>query len=167
MSASERIPDPTTEPTADERLLIDGARKQRNRQRSGFNFIITLAVGAVFAVLGWLVIFQVRPFVKSIPFLPLGSVTTFLLYAGLAGFGIAALCVLGAWLFAKPGKTWGDPLVGACPQCGNWTLRHRTIEHYTDEPGNLKHYIKGVVTLCVSKGCSHAAAKVTSPARAN
>lgn len=134
MSASERIPDPTTEPTADERLLIDGARKQRNRQRSGFNFIITLAVGAVFAVLGWLVIFQVRPFVKSIPFLPLGSVTTFLLYAGLAGFGIAALCVLGAWLFAKPGKTWGDPLVGACPQCGNWTLRHRTIEHYADVP---------------------------------
>ena len=47
MSASESTPDPTPEATADERLLIDDARKQRNRQRSGFNFIITLAVGAV------------------------------------------------------------------------------------------------------------------------
>jgi hypothetical protein len=163
MSASE----PTPEPTADERLLIGDAKKQRNRQRSGFNLIITLAVGAACAVLGWLVIFQVRPFVKSIPFLPLGSVTSFLLYAGLAAFGIAALCVLGAWIFAKPGKPWGDPLVGACPECGNWTLRQRTIEHYTDEPGNLRHYIKGVVTLCATKGCEHATAKVTTPARAS
>ena len=167
MSASDSTPDPTPEPTADERLLIDDARKQRNRQRSGFNFIITLAVAAVLVVLGWLVIFQVRPLVKSIPFLPLGSVTSFLLYAGLAAFGLAALCVLGAWLFAKPGKTWGDPLVGACPKCGNWTLRQRTIEHYTEEPGNLRHYIKGVVTLCVTKKCDHATAKVTSPARAS
>jgi hypothetical protein len=154
-------------PTPDEQLLIDDARKKRNRQRSGFNLIITLAVGLAFAVVGWLLIFQVRPFVRSIPFLPLGSVSTFLLYAGLAGFGIAALCVLGAFLFAKPGKPWGDPLVGACPRCGNWTLRQRTIEHYTEEPGNLRHYIKGVVTLCVTKGCDHATAKVTSPARAS
>src|SRR5260221_1281418 len=167
MPVSESTPDPTPEASADERRLIDDARKQRNRQRSGFNFITTLAVAALLAVLGCLVIFQVRPFVKSIPFLPLGSVTSFLLYAGLAAFGIAALCVLGAWLFAKPGKTWGDPLVGACPKCGNWTLRHRTIEHYTDEPGNLKHYLKGVVTLCTTKGCNHATAKVTSPARAS
>jgi hypothetical protein len=163
MSASES----TSGPTADERLLIDDARKQRNRQRSGFNFFITLAVGVASAVLGWLVIFQVRPLVKSIPFLPLGSVTSFLLYVGLAAFGIAALCALGAWLFAKPGRPWGEPVVGACPTCGNWTLRQRTIEHYTDEPGNLKHYIKGAVTLCATKGCDHAAVKVTSPARAS
>jgi hypothetical protein len=163
MSASEPAPDPTP----DEQLLIDGAKKQRKRQRSGFNFFITLAVAAALAVAGWLVIFQVRPFVKSIPFLPLGTVTTFLLYAGIAAFGIAALCVLGAFVFAKPGKPWGDPLVGGCPRCGNWTLRQRTIEHYTDEPGNLKHYIKGVVTLCATKGCEHAEAKVTTPARAS
>jgi heme A synthase len=165
MSASESAPDPTPEPTADERLLIEDARKHRNRQRSGLNFIITLAVGVVFGVLGWLVMFQLRPLVKSIPFLPLGSVTTFLLYAGLAAFALAALCVAGAWLFAKPGKPWGEPLVGGCPRCGNWTLRQRTIEHYTEEPGNLRHYIKGVVTLCATKGCDHATAKVTSPAR--
>ena len=171
MSASGPTPDPTAEPaaepTADERLLIEDARKQRNRQRSGFNFIITLVVAAVFGVVGWLVIFQARPFIKSIPFLPLGSVTTFLLYVGLAAFGLAALCVVGAWLFAKPGKQWGDPLVGGCPRCGNWTLRQRTIEHYTEEPGNLRHYIKGVVTLCATKGCQHATATVTTPARAN
>ena len=162
MSASEATPDPT----ADEQLLIGDAKKQRRRQRSGVNFIITLAVAAVLGVVGWLVTFQVRPFVKSIPFLPLGSVTTFLLYVGLAAFGLAALCVLGAWLFAKPGKPWGDPLVGACPRCGNWTLRQRAIEHYALQPGNLRHYIKGVVTLCTTKGCEHATAKVTSPARA-
>ena len=165
MSASESASGPTPEPTADERLLIEDARKQRNRMRSGFNFIITLAVAAVCGVLGWLVIFQVRPLVKSIPFLPLGSVTTFLLYVGLAAFGLAALCVAGAWLFAKPGKQWGEPLVGGCPRCNNWTLRQRTIEHYTDEPGNLRHYIKGVVTLCATKGCDYATARVTSPAR--
>jgi len=72
---------------------------------------------------------------------------------------VAGLIVAGALLMANPRKRWGDPLVGSCPACGNWTLRQGTVTPAGNGP-------RGVVILCDSKGCAHASATVTTASRA-
>jgi hypothetical protein len=84
-------------------------------------------MAAVCAAIGWVLVFRVRAFVKAIPFLPLGTVTSWLLVIGIAAFVIAGLIVAGALLLANPRKRWGDPAAGACPACGSWTLRQDTV----------------------------------------
>jgi hypothetical protein len=66
-------------------------------------------------------------FLKAIPFLPLGTVTSWLLVIGGGAFIVAGLIVAGALLMANPRKRWGDPLVGGCPVCGKWTLRQGKV----------------------------------------
>ena len=143
----------------DEELLIDAARKERRNRRSGRNLLLALLVAAVCAVIGWVLVFRVRAFLKSIPFLPLGTVTSWLLVAGIIAFVLAGLIVAGALLMANPRKRWGEPLVGGCPACGNWTLRQGTVA----SAGNAA---KGVVILCDTKGCAHASATVTTASHA-
>jgi hypothetical protein len=142
----------------DENMLIAAARKERRNHQSGRNLMLAVLVAAVFAVIGWLLVFQVRGFLKAIPFLPLGTLTGWLLIIGVAAFVIAGLIVAGGLLMANPRKRWGDPLVGACPACGNWTLRQATVS-----PAGGP---KGVVILCYTKGCNHAKATVTTASRA-
>jgi hypothetical protein len=143
----------------DEELLIEAARRERRNRRSGRNLILALLVAVVFAAIGWVLVFKVRAFLKGIPFLPLGTVTSWLLVVGIIAFIVAGLIVAGGLLMANPRKRWGEPLVGGCPACGNWTLRQDTVTPVGKGP-------RGVVILCDTKGCAHASATVTTASRA-
>jgi hypothetical protein len=148
----------------DQDLLIEAARRARRNRRSGRNLLISLVVAAACAAIGWVLIFQVRAFIKSIPFLPLGMVTGWLLVIGVAAFVVAGLIAAGALLVANPGNRWGVPVAGACPACGGRILRQDTVAPAGS--GSLRNPPKGVVTLCDAKGCSYATATVTTPSRA-
>jgi hypothetical protein len=139
----------------DEDLLIGAARRERRNRRSGRNLLLALVVAVVFAAIGWVLVFRVRAFLKAIPFLPLGTVTSWLLVIGIIAFVVAGLIVAGALLMADPRKPWGDPLAGGCPACGNWTLRQGTVTPIGKGP-------RGVVILCYTNGCAHASATVTT-----
>lgn len=143
----------------DEDLLIEAARRERRNRRTGRNLLLALLVAAVFAAIGWVLIFRARAFLRAIPFLPLGTVTNWLLVAGIIAFAVAALIVVAALLMANPRKRWGEPVVGSCPACGNWTLRRGTVVPADHGP-------KGVVILCDTKGCAHASATVTTASHA-
>jgi hypothetical protein len=143
----------------DQDLLIEAARRERRNRRSGRNLLLALAVAAVCAAVGWVLVFRVRAFLKAIPFLPLGTVTSWLLVIGIIAFVVAGLIVVGALLMANPRKRWGDPVVGGCPACGNWTLRQATVA-----PAGQS--ARGVVILCDTKGCTHASATVTTASHA-
>ena len=143
----------------DEDLLIQAARRERRNRRSGRNLLLALAGAAVCAAIGWVLVFRVRAFLQSIPFLPLGTVTRSLLVIGIIAFVVAGLIAVGALLMANPRKRWGDPVVGGCPACGNWTLRQGTVTP-------VGHGPKGVVILCDTKGCTHASATVTTASHA-
>jgi hypothetical protein len=145
----------------DEDLLIKAAQRERKNRRSGRTLLFSLVAAAVCAGIGWVLVFKVRAFLKSIPFLPLGTVTGWLMIIGVVAFVIAGLIVAGALLMANPRKRWGDPVVGACPTCGNWTLRQGTVTPNSSESGTPK----GVVTLCDTKGCTYASATVTTASR--
>jgi len=148
----------------DQDLLIEAAKRARRNRRSGRNLLISLVVAAVCAAVGWVLIFQVRAFIKAIPFLPLGTVTGWLLVIGVVAFVLAGLIAAGALLVANPGNRWGAPVAGDCPACGDRTLRQDTVAPAGS--GGLKSPPKGVVTLCATKGCAYAAATVTTPSRA-
>ena len=143
----------------DQDLLIEAARRERRNRRSGRNLLLALAVAAVCAAIGWVLVFRVRAFLKAIPFLPLGTVTSWLLVIGIIAFVVAGLIVVSALLMANPRKRWGDPVVGGCPACGNWTLRQATVA-----PAGQS--AKGVVILCDTRGCTHASATVTTASHA-
>jgi hypothetical protein len=143
----------------DEDLLIEAARRERRHHQSGRNLLLALVAAAVCAAIGWVLVFRVRAFLKAIPFLPLGTVTSWLLIIGIIAFVVAGLIVVGALLMANPRKRWGDPLVGACPACGRWTLRRGTVAPAGNSP-------KGVVILCDTRGCAHASATVTTASHA-
>ena len=151
----------------DEGLLIDTAISQRKSQKRGTNLLATLTLAAVFAAVGWFLVFWLRPLIKSIPFLPLGSVTTTLLVVGGAAFAVAVLLVAGALLFANPLARWGDAIPGTCPLCGKRALRQDKVEYAGWEEGHPEAGIKkgprGIVTLCETRGCAYAAATVTAP----
>jgi hypothetical protein len=151
----------------DEDLLIDAAVRQRKSHKRGANLLATFTLAAVFAAVGWFLVFWLRPLIKSIPFLPLGTVTTTLLVVGLIAFAIAGLLVAGAVFFANPLSRWGDAVPGTCPRCGKRALRQETVEYSGWEEGRPEAGIKkgprGLVTLCETRGCSYAAATVTTP----
>ena len=154
-------------PATDEDLLIEDAISQRKSHKRGYNLLATLTLAAVFAALGWFLLFWLRPLIKSIPLLPLGTVTTTLLVVGIIAFAIAALLTAGAFFAANPWARWGDPVGGACPLCGKRNLRQEKVEHAGWEDGHPEAGVKkgprGIVTLCETPGCAYAVAKVTTP----
>src|SRR6266852_1589312 len=113
----------------DEDLLIDAAVSQRKSHKRGANLLATFTLAAVFAAVGWFLVFWLRPLIKSIPFLPLGTVTTSLLIIGVIAFAIAGLLIAGALFFANPLARWGDAVPGTCPLCGKRALRHEKVEY--------------------------------------
>jgi hypothetical protein len=150
----------------DEDLLIDVAVSQRKSHKRGANLLATLTLAAVFAAVGWFLLFWLRPLIKSIPFLPLGTVTTTLLVVGVIAFAIAGLLVAGAVFFANPLARWGDAVPGTCPRCGKRALRQEKVEYSGWEEGRPEAGIRkgprGIVTLCETRGCTYAAATVTT-----
>src|SRR6202000_2772220 len=86
-------------------------------------------VAAVFAAVGWFLLFWLRPLVKSVWFLPLGSVTTGLLIIGIIASAIAGLLIVGAMFATNPWSRWGDAVAGPCPLCGKRSLRQDKVEH--------------------------------------
>ena len=154
-------------PKTDEDLLIDDAISQRKSHKRGYNLFATLSLAAIFAAAGWFLLFWLRPLIKSVWFLPLGTVTTGLLVAGVAAFAIAGLLVVGALFVANPFARWGDGVPGTCPLCGKRSLRQEKVEHASWEDGHPEAGIKkgprGIVTLCETPGCQYAAATVTTP----
>jgi hypothetical protein len=150
---------------SDEELLLQMALKQRQARRSGRTLIITLAAAVASAVIGWAVLFQLRPLIKSIPLLPLGTVTTALLWIGIAAFAAAALLVAGGWLFARPGKPWGKEMPGVCPRCENLTLREAAVEVEKRDAAHFNVGPRGIVILCDTRRCEYSSVKVTTPAR--
>ena len=153
-------------PASDEELLIQEARRKRGFRRSGRALIVTLAAAAAFGVIGWLLLFRVRPVIKAVPFLPTGSLLTALLVAGIGAFAIAAVLIAWAWLGASPGKPWGKPFSGTCPRCGGSQLREDAVEYDRRDGAHLKIGPKGLVILCETRGCDYATALVTTPTRA-
>jgi hypothetical protein len=154
-------------PATDEDLLIDDAISQRKSQKRGYNLLVTLSLAAVFAAVGWFLAFWLRRLVRSIPLLPLGTVSASLLVLGIIAFAIAGLLVAGAVYAANPWARWGDAAPGTCPLCGKRALRQETVEHAAWEEGHPEAGVKkgprGVVTLCETPGCPYATAKVTTP----
>jgi hypothetical protein len=147
-------------PATDEDVLIDEAISQRKAHKRGHNLLATLAVAAIFAAVGWFLVFWLRPLVKSIPLLPLGSVTAGLLVVGIIAFA-------GAFVAANPWSRWGESAPGSCPLCGKRSLRRETVEHANWEEGKpeagVRRGPKGVVTLCETPNCPYAIVKVTTP----
>lgn len=154
-------------PKTDEDLLIDDAISERKYHKRGYNLFATLSVAAVFAAVGWFLLFWLRPLVKSVWFLPLGSVTTGLLIIGIIAFAIAGLLVAGAMFATNPWSRWGDAVPGICPLCGKRSLRQDKVEHIwgrKDGAPDLGNRVpKGIVTLCETPGCQYTAATVTTP----
>jgi hypothetical protein len=95
-------------PATDEDLLIDAAISQRKSHKRGADLLATFTLAAVFAAVGWFLVFWLRPLIKSIPFLPLGTVTTSLLIIGVIAFAIAGL--LTRW----PGGATLSPVRARC-----------------------------------------------------
>ena len=89
-------------PASDEELLIQEARKKRGFRRSGRALIITLAAAVAFGVIGWLLLFRVRPVIKAVPFLPTGSLLSVLLVAGIGAFVIAPLVMFHVPWYSLP-----------------------------------------------------------------
>jgi hypothetical protein len=154
-------------PKTDEDLLIDAAVSERKSHKRGTNLFATLTVAALFAAVGWFLVFWLRPLIKSVPLLPLGTVTTSLLAIGVIAFAIAGLLAAGALFFANPLARWGDAAPGSCPRCGKRALRQETVEYTGWEEGHPEAGIRkgprGIVTLCETAGCGYASATVTTP----
>src|ERR1700722_3939652 len=113
----------------DEDLLIDAAVSQRKSHKRGANLLATFTVAAVFAAVGWVLVFWLRPLIKSIPFLPLGTVTPDRLIMVVFVFAIAGLLMAGALFFANPLARSGDAVPGTCPVWGRGALRQKEVEY--------------------------------------
>jgi hypothetical protein len=94
-------------PTTDEDLLIDAAVSQRKSHKRGADLLATFTVAAIFAAVGWFLVFWLRPLIKSLWFLPLGTVTTTLLIIGVIAFAIAGLLYVPAVRQARPAAREG------------------------------------------------------------
>lgn len=143
----------------DEETLIQAARDERRQHRSGASMAAMLSVAGLFGAIGALLLFLPRV---------LGAIP---LVGGLSGavgvtLAVVAFAIAGFFLLAalasSPAAAWGSKAPGACPACGDQSLRSDTV------PGpasgeQQRGGPRGVVILCEGKGCDYASAKVIRP----
>ena len=150
----------TTQPS-DEDILIQAARAERGQHRSGASMAGMLAVAALFGVAGALLIFL--PHVIAVIPLIGGFSAAIMITLGVVAFALAGFFVLAA-LASSPLASWGSPVPGDCPTCGQARLRSDTVPGPAG--GTLRGGLRGVVTLCETRGCDYASARVTRPSGA-
>ena len=151
----------TTQPS-DEDTLIQAARAERGKHRSGASMFAMLGVAVAFGVAGSLLIFL--PHLASMllpgPFrLFLGGFAMpVLVTLGIVALGVGAFFLLAA-LASSPVASWGSKAPGECPNCGQSRLRSDMVSGRTS--GNSSDAPRGIVTLCETPKCDYATARVT------
>jgi hypothetical protein len=149
----------TSQPS-DEDTLIQEARAERGQHRSGASMIAMLGVALAFGAVGGLLIFLPQVLSGLLPgwlsLIP-GFSLPILITLGVVALGIAAFFLLAA-LTSSPLASWGNKLPGDCPNCGQAHLRSDVVPSATS---NTKNAPRGVVTLCETRGCNYATARVT------
>jgi len=85
-------------------------------------------------------------------------------YVGYIGIGLAVVvaaiavpCLFGV-VAVSPNLPWGSPVRGTCPSCGGRALREGRALHW-EVSGAGRRTVDGLVTLCTSQGCGHAAVR--------
>ncbi len=150
----------TTQPT-DEETLIQTARAERRQHRSGASMFAMLGVAVAFGVAGFLLI--ALPHLVSVllpgPLRLLGgfSIPLFITL-GVVALGISGFFLLAAFS-SSPLASWGSRVPGDCPECGQPRLRSDKVPGAASVNG--RDAPRGVVTLCETRGCGYAAARVT------
>jgi hypothetical protein len=151
----------TTQPP-DEEILIQTARAERRQHRSGASMFGMLGVALAFGAAGGLLIFLPHLVGKFLPApfrLLLGAFSLPLFIT----VGIIALVIAGFFLLAafasSPLASWGNKVPGDCPSCGRPNLRSDKVPGPAS--GKVADAPRGVVTLCETRGCDYAAARVT------
>jgi hypothetical protein len=120
-----------------------------------------LGVAVAFGVVGGLLIFL--PHVVSLllpgPLRLLGGVSMpVFITLGVVALGIAGFFLLAAFA-SSPLASWGNQVPGNCPSCGQPRLRSDTVSGAAG--GTVTDAPRGIVTLCETRGCDYAAARVT------
>jgi hypothetical protein len=157
----------TTQP-ADEDILIEAARDERGRHRSGASMVSMLAIAVAFGVVGCLLIFGPRLVSALLPG-PLRFLLGFSFFVSVPG--IVALAIAGFFLLAafasSPLASWGNKVPGDCPSCGQPHLRSDMVPspNAASANANASQSPRGVVTLCETPGCDYTAASVLRPSR--
>src|SRR5262249_1151978 len=142
----------TTQPS-DEDILIQAARAERGQHRSGASMAGMLAVAALFGGAGAPPIF-LPPLIALVP-PPCSVSAAIMITLGVVAFAIAGFFVLAA-LASSPLASWGSPVPGVCPTCGQPRLRSDSVPGPSG--GTLRGGLRGVVTLCETRDCDYASA---------
>lgn len=147
---------------SDEEILIQAARAERRQHRTGASMAAMLAVAGLFGGAGALLIFLPRV-LGAIPLVG-GLSSAIGVTLAIVAFAIAGFFLLAAFA-SSPAAAWGSKASGDCPTCGQANLRSDTVPGPASG-GQLRGGPRGVVTLCETKGCGYASAKVTRPSPA-
>jgi hypothetical protein len=152
----------TSQP-ADEDILIDAARAERGRHRSGASMAALLGVAVFFGAIG-IGLIVVPHLIGALLPGPLALLGGFSIPV-LVTLGIAALAIGGLFLIvalaSSPLTAWGNAMPGKCPRCGESRLRSDIVPSAASESPSTGP--RGLVTLCESPDCDYATARVTRP----
>jgi hypothetical protein len=132
------------------------AVRQRRSQRAGRSLAGALIMGAFFAAIGYLLDFHPGIIVANVPFQP-DFLQPVLMVIGVATFALAALFGTAAFAVARPHAPWGDSVPGACPVCGNLSLREG--EAVVTRPDGI---VSAAIILCDIPRCPYSAASLPS-----
>ncbi|MFJ1872120.1 hypothetical protein ACWGKK_18565 [Streptomyces chartreusis] len=157
--------------------LIDKARAERERRRSGRSRTTALMVLAVLGGIGLLLALTVGGDPNEPPTCDDRTMTrgdVCMIYSSGGGggsfsydemvdrressdsvlrgigFGLTGLCavlMIPAATRLDPATPWGDPVTGPCPRCGKPNRRERKTTHSVTQ-GRTTSYYTGIVTLC-------------------
>jgi hypothetical protein len=145
-------------PRTEEELLIQEAIRQRDRDRSGKSLFYMGTLATFFGAVGYLMAFHAGIITYGTPdsnSFPLG---TFLSVFGFLELLVAVLLIVTAVRRAWSDASWGDPIPGDCPVCGQAALRRDEV--LLREGNTLITRGSGTVIVCGTRDCGHASAEV-------